>query len=50
MFKKLFYSMSGFAGSAAICYPKEANQLLLEAVEEGKRLSSIAKNFVQGGW
>jgi len=47
-FRKLFYSGIGIAATSAACYPKEANQLSSEALEEGKRLGNIAANFVKG--
>lgn len=48
LFKKLFYSTLGFGGSAAICYPREANALSKEALEEGRQIGLIAYNFVTG--
>ncbi|XP_059086673.1 uncharacterized protein LOC131883254 [Tigriopus californicus] len=48
LFKKLFYSTLGFGGSAAVCYPQEANALSKEALDEGRQIGLIAYNFVTG--
>lgn len=49
LFKKIFYSSLGLAGSAALCFPEESNEILKEAKKEGKELYNIAVNFVNGG-
>ena len=47
--KKIFYSTIGFAGSAALAFPKESSEVLEEAKEEGMKLYAIGVNFVNGG-
>ena len=49
-FKKIFYSTLGLAGSAAVCFPAESNEILKEAKKEGMDLYEIAVNFINGGW
>eukprot|EP00095_Tigriopus_kingsejongensis_P004398 maker-scaffold93_size381549-snap-gene-1.18 protein:Tk04398 transcript:maker-scaffold93_size381549-snap-gene-1.18-mRNA-1 annotation:"apolipoprotein o-like" len=46
--KKIYYSTLGFGGSAAMCFPQEANTLSRDALEEGRKLGLIGYNFVTG--
>ena len=47
-FRKLSYSGMGVAAASAVCYPREAKELSSDLLEDGKRLGSIAINFVTG--
>ena len=46
--RKLFYSGTGAAAASAACYPREAKELSMEALEEGKYLGKVVVNFVTG--
>lgn len=47
--KRTIYATTGALGMAAVCYPKEASEYTQTGLVEGKKILTIAYNFVYGG-
>ncbi|XP_030752523.1 MICOS complex subunit MIC27 isoform X3 [Sitophilus oryzae] len=48
IFKRTLYAATGALGMASVCYPKEASEYSQVGAAEGKKILTIAYNFVYG--